>query len=109
MSTLPKNKATGEATIATLDKERLALIQQRIEIQKQITLPILPLQVMGLHNQLHFQNYHRVLSRAIWSSRHVSQLLLQQLVRVFVPYEVLVMGIDDTIERRLGKRIAARA
>ncbi|MEH2001688.1 MAG: HlyD family efflux transporter periplasmic adaptor subunit [Nostoc sp.] len=32
---IAQEKATGEATIATLDKERNALIQQRIETQKQ--------------------------------------------------------------------------
>lgn len=66
------------------------------------------LRVMGLEHEPHFQNYHRVLSRAIWSSRHASQILLHQLVQVFVPKGPLVMGIDDTIERRWGKRIAAR-
>lgn len=35
-SRIAGEKATGEASIATLDKERLALIQQRIEIQKQL-------------------------------------------------------------------------
>jgi hypothetical protein len=66
------------------------------------------LRVMGMEHEPHFQNYHRVLSRAIWSSRQASRLLLQQLVKVFVPDGVLVMSIDDTIERRWGKRIAAR-
>ena len=66
------------------------------------------LRVMGLEHEPHFQNYHRVLSRAIWSSRQASQILLHQLVQVFVPKGPLVMGIDDTIERRWGKRIAAR-
>jgi hypothetical protein len=66
------------------------------------------LRVMGIQHDPHFQNYHRVLSRALWSSRQASRLLLQQLVQVFVPDGVLVMGIDDTIERRWGKRIAAR-
>lgn len=66
------------------------------------------LRVMGIQHDPHFQNYHRVLSRAIWSSRQASRLLLQQLVNVFVADGVLVMGIDDTIERRWGKQIAAR-
>jgi len=34
------------------------------------------LRVMGLQNEKHFQNYHRVLNRAKWSSRAVSRLLL---------------------------------
>ena len=66
------------------------------------------LRVMGLQHEQHFQNYHRVLSRAVWSSRHASRLLFQQVVSVFAPDGVLVMGIDDTIERRWGKRITAR-
>ena len=33
---IAQEKATGKVSIATLDKERLALIQQRIEIQKQL-------------------------------------------------------------------------
>ncbi len=66
------------------------------------------LRVMGLHREQHFQNYHRVLNRAVWSTRHASRLLLQQLVNVFAPSGVLVMGIDDTVERRRGKRIAAK-
>jgi len=42
------------------------------------------LRVMGLHHEHNFQNYHRVLNRAVWSSRHASKLL-QQIVRVFAP------------------------
>lgn len=66
------------------------------------------LRAMGLQHEVQYSQYHRVLSRAVWSSRRVSRLLLQQLIRVFAPEGVLVMGIDDTIERRWGKRIAAR-
>lgn len=61
------------------------------------------LQVMGLHHESHFQNYHRVLNRAIWSSRQASRLLLQQLVKVFAPSGVLVMGIDDTTLAAMGQ------
>lgn len=66
------------------------------------------LRVMGLSQKRHFQNYHRVLNRAVWSSRQASRILLTQIVQVFAPSGVLVMGIDDTIERRKGKRIAAK-
>lgn len=66
------------------------------------------LHVMGMQDEPHFQNYHHVLSRANWSSRQASRILLQQLVNGFVPSGVLVMGIDDTVERRWGKRIAAQ-
>jgi hypothetical protein len=66
------------------------------------------LRVMGLQHEAQFQRYHRVLSRAVRSSRQASRLPLPQLINIFAPEGVLVMGIDDTIERRWGKRIAAR-
>jgi hypothetical protein len=34
------------------------------------------LRVMGLSDEAHFQNYHRVLSRAVWSSLAISRVLL---------------------------------
>jgi len=66
------------------------------------------LRVMGLSESRHFINYHRVLSRAVWSSRKASQILLVQLVAVFATSGVIVLGLDDTIERRRGKKIAAK-
>lgn len=66
------------------------------------------LRVMGLSQASYFQNYHRVLSRAVWSSLKASHILLLHLIAVFGPSGPLVMGIDDTVERRRGKRIAAR-
>ena len=66
------------------------------------------LRVMGLSDEKHFQNYHRVLNRAVWSSLAASQILLGLLVVAFVPLGVIVMGIDDTIERRWGAKIKAR-
>src|SRR5258708_14255204 len=67
------------------------------------------LRVMGCSDNKQFQNYHRVLNRATWSSRELSRLLLLLLVRLFVPgNEPLILGIDETIERRRGRKIAAR-
>ena len=43
------------------------------------------LRVMGLSGERQYQNYHRVLNRARWSSRELSRRLLSVLVRVFVP------------------------
>src|SRR5689334_10106612 len=52
------------------------------------------LRVMGLGSVPHFQNYHRVLSRATWSSRRLSELLLMLLLRTFVPDQApVVVGI----------------
>ena len=66
------------------------------------------LRVMGLSDEEHFQNYHRVLSRAVWSSVEVSRILLMLLVDIFVPQGPVVMGIDETIERRRGAKIKAK-
>jgi hypothetical protein len=66
------------------------------------------LRVMGLGQTEHFQRYHRVLNRAVWSGREASRVLLAVLVRTFVPSGPLVVGVDETLERRWGKKIAAK-
>ena len=66
------------------------------------------LRISGLARERHFVNYHRVLNRAAWSSRAASRVLLGLLIDAFAPTGPVVLGIDDTIERRRGKRIAAK-
>jgi DDE superfamily endonuclease len=66
------------------------------------------LHIVGLGNEQRFQNYHRVLNRACWSSRAASRILLGLLVRTFAPSGPILVGLDDTIERRWGKKIQAR-
>ncbi len=66
------------------------------------------LRVMGLDQERRFHRYHRVLSRARWSSREASRVLLESLVEAFVPDGPLVLGVDETLERRRGKKIAAK-
>src|SRR5919201_4367708 len=67
------------------------------------------LRVMGLSHERQFQNYHRVLNRAKWSSRTLSRILLRLLVRAFIPVDQpVVLGLDDHIERRRGAKIAAK-
>lgn len=66
------------------------------------------LRVMGRSDEAHFQNYHRVLSRAVWSGQSASRCLLSLLVQVFVPDGPLLLGLDDTLERRWGRKIKAR-
>lgn len=66
------------------------------------------LRIMGLADDRQFQNYHRVLNRASWSSLDVSKILLQLVVTTFVPADAPVMlAVDETLERRRGKCIAA--
>jgi hypothetical protein len=66
------------------------------------------LRVMGLSQERQFQKYHRVLNRAQWSSLAVARLLLEMVVHTFVPAGPVVIGIDDTLERRRGEKIKAR-
>jgi hypothetical protein len=66
------------------------------------------LRIMGLSCEKHFQNFHRVLNRAIWSSREASRVLLGLLVATFAVFGPVVLGLDDTIERRRGAKIKAK-
>jgi hypothetical protein len=77
------------------------------------------LRVMGLGGNGDFALYHHVLSRARWNARAAARKLFVLIVDRFVPDGAVVMGIDDTIERRLlaairqasrrwGAKIAAR-
>src|SRR5260221_12189920 len=66
------------------------------------------LRVMGLSQEGQFQKYHRVLNRARWSSVAVARLLLGLVVDTFVPAGPVVIGIDDTLERRRGEKITAK-
>lgn len=66
------------------------------------------LRVLGLSAEPQFQAFHRVLNRVVWSSREASHRLFLTLVRTFVPTGPVLLGLDDTIERRWGKRIHAR-
>jgi hypothetical protein len=67
------------------------------------------LRVMGLAAERHFTNYHRVLNRATWSARHGSRILLGLLITQLVPPgATIVLGADDTVERRSGRKITAK-
>ena len=66
------------------------------------------LRVMGLDQGAGFAVYHRVLSLGRWSSRAVAHRLLLLLVAALVPQGPVVIGLDDTIERRWGAKIKAR-
>jgi hypothetical protein len=67
------------------------------------------LRVMGLKDEHRFSLFHQVLNRASWSTLTVGKCLLDLLIKVIYPAdEPLVFGIDETIERRWGEKIAAR-
>lgn len=66
------------------------------------------LHIMGQSEAADFPTYHRVLNRAIWSPLTASRLLLRFIVAVLLPHDIVVLGLDDTIERRRGKHIDAK-
>jgi hypothetical protein len=63
---------------------------------------------MGRGQAPDFTTYHRVLNRNVWSGAALARRLLGLLVRAFVPSGPIVVGLDDTLERRRGSRIAAK-
>jgi hypothetical protein len=67
------------------------------------------LRAMGLQDDMKFAQYHQVLNRAVWCPLELAQVLLRLLLRTFYGAdEPVVCGIDETIERRGGHKIAAR-
>jgi hypothetical protein len=67
------------------------------------------LHVLGLKDERQYQNYHRVLNRAKWSGLIVSQILLGMIVATFIGAGVpVVIGADETLERRWGPKIKAK-
>jgi hypothetical protein len=66
------------------------------------------LRVVGLGQAPTFTTYHRVLNRNRWSGRVAAERLLRLLLAAFAPDGPVVVGIDETIERRWGARIGAR-
>jgi len=67
------------------------------------------LRTLGLYQERNFPKYHRFLSQDKWSAFKLSSILLSLLVDTFIPKDSpLVFGLDDTIERRWGRKISKR-
>ena len=67
------------------------------------------LRVMGLAREHRFTHDHRVLNRAMWSTHQGSRLLLGWRIMLLVPPgATIVLGADDTVERRGGRKITAK-
>ena len=113
MRTLPEQMIRALAPFAPLFSKRVWQ-QVRVLVTGAILAPgcrtvSSALRAMGLDQQKRFHRYHRALSRASWSSLKASRVLLRLLVETFVPEgDPLVVGIDETLERRYGKKISAR-
>jgi len=64
------------------------------------------LTMMGQRHDEQYQNYHRVLNRAVWSPLDVSQILLGLLVAAFSAIGMpIIVAADETLERRQGEKI----
>ena len=64
--------------------------------------------ITGRVRERRFVNFHRILNRAAWCPRVGGRILLGLLIDAFVPCGPVVLALDETIERRWGRRIKAR-
>lgn len=62
------------------------------------------LRTLNLHNLKNFSKFHWVLSNAKWSALKASGILLIELIKAFLPEEVII-PIDTHVERRKGEKI----
>jgi hypothetical protein len=67
------------------------------------------LRAVGLHRYKRFGKYHRVLSRDRWSAMYLSKLLLLLLLETFVVDGIVEVVVDETLERRRGRKIAYKS
>ncbi len=66
------------------------------------------LRILGLKEEKNFHKYHRVLSLVEWRALEAGRILLKLLLACFLPVGPVIVGIDETLERRWGRRIAQR-
>jgi hypothetical protein len=112
MTTLPQD-------ILSVLQPFAIIFQQHRVFQKAITLFIgcilciggvtvcSAMRALGLNKNKAFSRFHRFLNRDRWSMLQASRILLQLLITTFCPV-TLTFSIDDTIERRRGKKIKAK-
>jgi len=66
------------------------------------------LQIMGHGNNRHFTNFHRLLNRDEWSSLQAGRIVLLLILTLLPVVSPLGLAVDDTIERRNGRKIRAK-
>jgi len=108
---LPSEMVTILALFAPLFSERVWLHAQVLIVGALLTqgtrTVTQALRVMGMSHERHWTNYHRVLNRAVWSTLQASKILLGLIVATMPVGSTIVLGADDTIERRTGRKIKA--
>ena len=65
------------------------------------------LRAMGLSQEAGFSKYHRILNSLDWSARRGSEILLKMLLKMSGTERPVIL-IDETLERRKGKKIKAK-
>jgi DDE superfamily endonuclease len=113
MPPLPEAIILVLAPFARLFSQRVWLHAQRVLLGAMLATGAhtvtAALRVMGLATERRFTNDHRVLNRATWSARQGSRILLELLMTLLVPAgATIVLGADDTVERRSGRKITAK-
>ena len=66
------------------------------------------LRMTGRADAANFASYHQLLNRVRWQSAAMTRRLLGLIVDRLVPDGPVIIGVDDTIERRWGRKIKAR-
>jgi hypothetical protein len=66
------------------------------------------LRVMGLSSESNFSKYHRVLNGSKWDSWRMAKILLGLLLRFIPRGAPILIAMDETLERRKGKKIVAK-
>lgn len=66
------------------------------------------LRAVGLRHEKRFCNFHRVLNRAKWNTLQGSKILLGLLIHLIPADAPLIIGVDETVERRKGPKIKAK-
>jgi hypothetical protein len=66
------------------------------------------LRVMGLRDEERFTNFHGVLNRAKWNTLQGAKILLGLLISLVPASLPLIILVNETIERRKGKKIKAK-
>jgi hypothetical protein len=93
--------------VTTWEKAKILLVGAILAPGKRTVSSVL--RVMGLGEGAKFAQYHQVLNRAVWSSLEASRVLLLMVVsRLWPGDKPLVVGMDETIERRWGQKIQTR-
>ena len=66
------------------------------------------LRITGYAECKAFSTFHQVLNRARWESHELARQLLHVLVIALVRSGPVIIGVDDTIERRWGPKVYGR-